>query len=127
MLCGTLMNVSEHYDDYEEQNSTHTNLFPQEGDGGVDALVLNQITGVLMKKKEKHIVHHRSVFDKSLFSDFQKLHTCVSKSIKDHQILRMSTIRTPKDHQKLFASTRRSSTSMIRGHKYDFTQTLIMS
>ena len=80
-----------------------------------------------MKKKEKHIVHHRSVFDKSLFSDFQQLHTSMSESIKDHQILSMSTIRTPKYHQKIRSSTRSSSTSMIRGHKYDFMQTLIMS
>ena len=58
------VNISKHYDDNEERTNTHLGLFPQEGGGAVSAVVLKQITGVMMNKKDNYIVHHRSAIDK---------------------------------------------------------------
>ena len=93
------MNISEYYGNDEVRNNTHPALFPQEGDGVVDATVLKNITGVLMNKKDEHIFHHRSVLDESLFSNCLKLRTGTIRSHKYCQRLHTSTIGTPKSCQ----------------------------
>ena len=125
VLRGVLMNVSGHYDDYEEHNNTHPALFPQEGGGAVDAAGINQIIGVLMKNKEKPIFHHSSVLYKSLFFDSHQLCTGTSRSLKACQQLNMSTIKIPKYHHQLSVSMNRSCTNTSVSHKSYLLLTLI--
>ena len=88
----------------------HPALIPQEVDGVVNATVLNNSKGLLVNNKDKYIVHHRSVLEKSLFGDCQKIITGTNRSIKVCQGLCMSTIGIPKYCHLLHTRTSRSST-----------------
>ena len=121
---GVLMNVSGHYDDYEEHKNKHLALFPQEGYDTVNAAVLNQIIGVLMNNKDEHIFHHSSLLEKSLFVDNHQLRKGTIRSLKACQQLSMGTIRIPKAHHQLSASMRESCTNTSVSHKSDLPLTL---